>query len=156
LSRYRCTTCREYFRQPPYRRLGIVSVCSETCLHDLSAKSSTRNRTRPADIPEETRASVRDRDRHRCRFCGRTDNLHDHHIHYRSERVDHSADNLILLCLEHHDVVHSDKGRWQPVCLAYISELGKGRQRYLVEIDREINGRGAASSGHPDPTADPG
>lgn len=86
---------------------------------------------------------MRDRDRHRCRFCGRPDALHDHHIHYRSEGVDHSPDNLILLCHDHHDLVHTDKGRWQPVCLAYITELGHGRQRYLVDLDREINGSGA-------------
>lgn len=152
---YRCTVCRDYFRAAPYRRLGIVAVCSEDCLRGLRTKRMPR-REPPPDIPELTRANVRDRDRHRCRFCGRIDTLHEHHIHYRSEGVDHSPENLIVLCLEHHDVVHSDKGRWQPVCLAYVAQLQQGRQRYLVEIDREINGPDAGSSGRPSPTSDPG
>lgn len=156
MSRYRCTVCREYFPQPPYRRLGIVGVCSEDCLRDLRTKTSARNRPQPSDIPDTIRVAVRVRDRHRCRFCGRTDTLHEHHIHYRSEGVDHTASNLILLCLTHHDLVHSDKGRWQPVCLAYVAELDQGRQRYLVEIDREINGSGAGSTERLSPTADPG
>jgi hypothetical protein len=65
--------------------------------------------------------------------------LHEHHIHYRSEGVDHSVDNLLVLCHEHHELVHSDKRRWQPVCLAYIADLHEGRQRYLPDIDRELN-----------------
>jgi hypothetical protein len=135
---YRCTVCRDYFRTQPFRRLGIVRVCSETCLKELGSTPTSRTKP-PKDIPDRVRANVRDRDQHRCRFGGCRTTLHEHHIHYRSEGVDHSADNLIVLCLKHHDVVHSDKRRWQPVCLAYIAELRRGRQRFLVEIDREIN-----------------
>lgn len=156
MSRYRCTICRGYFPLPPYRHLGIIRVCSATCLRQLSRRGS-RQPTKPPDIPQATRVAVRIRDRHRCRYCGRAQGLHDHHIRYRSERVDHSPDNLIVLCHEHHDLVHSDKGRWQPVCLAYITELRAGRQRYLIEIDREINRRQppAGSDEDPSPNADP-
>jgi hypothetical protein len=50
---------------------------------------------------------VRDRDRHRCRWCGRTDQRTDlHHIRYRRGAVDDVADNLVLLCRDHHDFVH--------------------------------------------------
>jgi HNH endonuclease len=154
MSRYRCTVCHDYFAPPPYRRLGIVSVCSETCLSQL-ARRGPRPPKNP-DIPETTRAHVRARDRHRCRYCGRTHSLHEHHIRYRSQGVDHSPDNLIVLCYEHHDLVHGDKGRWQPVCLAYIAELREGRQRYLGDIDRQINpSPPAGSDAHHDPTADP-
>lgn len=135
---YRCTVCRNHYRTPPYRQISIIRVCSKACLENLRTARRTGPRA-PRNIPPLVRANVRDRDRHRCRFCGRTDALHEHHIHYRSEGVDHRPDNLIVLCLEHHDLVHSNKDRWQPVCLAYIAELHAGRQRFLPEIDREIN-----------------
>ena len=154
MSRYRCTTCHDYFPQPPYRRLGIVSVCSEDCLYAMRTKANAKVKARtPDDIPPVTRLAVHERDHHRCRLCGRTDTLHEHHIHYRSEGVDHSAGNLIVLCRRHHDLVHTDKGRWQPVCLAYIAQLVAGRQRYLVEIDLEINAPDAGLSGRRPPSA---
>lgn len=135
---YRCTVCRNHYRGEPYRRAGIVAICSQECLINLRAKR--RPRPRKADnISDATRATVRERDRHRCRFCGQRDGLHEHHIRYRSEGVDHRPENLIVLCFEHHDLVHSNKDRRQPVCLAYIAELNAGRQRFLPEIDREIN-----------------
>lgn len=154
MSRYRCTVCHKYFPQPPYRRVGIVSVCSQPCTEQLM-KRGPRSLVR-SPIPPTTRDAVRARDRHRCRLCGRATNLHEHHIHYRSEGVNHAPDNLIVLCAEHHELVHSDKGRWQPVCLAYIADLYRGRQRYLVDIDRDLNSqRRAGSDERPDPTADP-
>jgi 5-methylcytosine-specific restriction endonuclease McrA len=135
---YRCTTCRSYERGQPYRRIGILAVCSAHCLRGLTAKRRPEPRRRN-EPPALTRANVFDRDQHRCRFAGCTVDLGEHHIHYRSEGVDHRADNLIVLCDGHHKVVHSDKHRWQPVCLAYIAELHHGRQQYLIELDRRIN-----------------
>lgn len=114
-------------------------MCSAAC---FAAARNKRISTKapPSDIPPATRSSVLARDGERCRFCGTTTDLHEHHIRYRSEGVDHTDTNLITLCARHHQVVHSDKARWQPVCMVYIAEVVAGRHRYLVELDREING----------------
>ena len=48
-------------------------------------------------------------------MCGTNRNLHVHHIRYRSEGGDHHERNLITLCLTDHDLVHSNKRRWQPI-----------------------------------------
>lgn len=55
----------------------------------------------------------------RCVFCGTTSNLHYHHIYYRSERKDLIDDpsNGIMLCEEHHRLVHSNKRKYQPILL---------------------------------------
>lgn len=57
-----------------------------------------------------------------------------HHINYRSEGVDHSPHNLIVLCQRHHDVVHSDKGKWKPVLLALIWMLYVQRRPMTVPL----------------------
>lgn len=139
---YRCVGCREYRPRPEYQRFGLGSVCSPDCLALVRAKRKKRAPAKPADQPPpEVREVVLDRDRYRCRFCGTVYQLHLHHISYRSEGVDHSPGNLITLCSEHHAVVHTDKRRWQPVCRAYVGEVAHGQQRFLLAIDRQINGR---------------
>lgn len=55
----------------------------------------------------------------RCVFCYTTNNLHYHHIYYRSERKDliDDSNNGIMLCEEHHRLVHSNKRKYQPILL---------------------------------------
>lgn len=55
----------------------------------------------------------------RCVFCGTTYSLHYHHIYYRSERKDliDEPSNGIMLCEEHHRLVHSNKRKYQPILL---------------------------------------
>lgn len=145
-SKYRCQGCKNFYPQPPYRRVGLGGVCSEECIGTAKAKPNSTTRTQPRNVDEPSAKTVAElyvRDMARCRFCGRQgrpgDRLHKHHIHYRSEGVDHSLENLILLCDTDHDKVHSDKGRWQPVCLTYIWALATGGPRlYLPAIDRML------------------
>jgi 5-methylcytosine-specific restriction endonuclease McrA len=130
---YRCRGCRQYFRDDPYRRINLGSVCSEECLSDITRRVPVR-RPLPDGVPKDVRTAVYARDRNRCRYCGTTADLHLHHIHYRSEGVDHSASNLITLCLEHHNLVHSDKGVWQQRCMEYVSRAEQGQLVFLVEL----------------------
>jgi 5-methylcytosine-specific restriction endonuclease McrA len=90
-------------------------------------------------VPAATRARVLERDGHRCRFCGTRAGLHLHHIHLRSHGVDHQPHNLITLCSEHHDLVHTDTRRWQPVLLAYVwlAEVEHCR-RFLPDVARTV------------------
>lgn len=48
--------------------------------------------------------------------------LHLHHINYRSAGGDHSSDNLITLCGQHHELVHSNKNLY-PDLLRQLLEL---------------------------------
>lgn len=138
---YRCAGCREYYRTEPYRRMGLSSLCSPECVTTTAGRRSRRPAasTPPSDIPADTRAAVLQRDGG-CRFCGTRNGLHLHHINYRSQGVDHSETNLIVLCAKHHDLVHSNKRRWQPVMYAYIADIQEhGRKRYLPEIDGRLD-----------------
>ena len=49
-----------------------------------------------------------------CQLCGSTNWLEIHHIVYRSEGGSNDERNLIRLCKYHHQMVHSNKRRWQP------------------------------------------
>lgn len=156
-SRYRCQGCREYKPAPPWRKMGLGGVCSEAC-YKSRAVFSVRSAESPnggayikgaaADgariaraaraltIPTTVRTQVMFRDRNRCRWCGGIAN-HLHHIRYRSEGVDHSVHNLISLCRTHHDLVHTDKRRWQPVLLATVwLTMVEGRRFTIPQVER--------------------
>ena len=49
------------------------------------------------------------RDGWRCQYCGSRNNLHVHHIVYRSEGGIDTSGNLVTLCLSCHDGVHRNK-----------------------------------------------
>lgn len=78
------------------------------------------------DIPTAVRKQVHDRDGHRCRWCGRTNaGLHIHHINYRSAGGGHEPENLISLCVDHHQMVHTNKQVY-PAMLNELLENGPG------------------------------
>lgn len=52
-----------------------------------------------------------------CQLCGKTNNLHIHHIYYRSELGMTVEKNLIRLCVNCHLLVHSNKKKYQPKLL---------------------------------------
>src|SRR6185503_3793273 len=64
-------------------------------------------------IPRRIRRAVRARDLNTCRWPGCTNSahLHVHHIVYRSRGGRHLMTNLVLLCPQHHIVVHL--GLWR-------------------------------------------
>lgn len=65
-----------------------------------------------AELPESVRLFVLDRDNYQCQVCGlRGDDLHVHHIHYRSRAYTyagdiHDSNNLAVLCAGCHDALH--------------------------------------------------
>ena len=62
-------------------------------------------------LPEEEYAALRKviltRDHWKCRSCGSRNNLHVHHIQFRSQQGPDASWNLITLCNACHDGVHS-------------------------------------------------
>jgi hypothetical protein len=49
---------------------------------------------------------VLERDRWRCQWCGKMQNLQVHHIWWRSHHGDDSAQNLLALCISCHQQAH--------------------------------------------------
>ena len=56
---------------------------------------------------EGLRQQILRRDGWRCQFCGTMSNLEVHHREFRSHSGADSDENLITLCTECHDGVHS-------------------------------------------------
>ena len=67
------------------------------------------------DISKSNREEIKKLFKGKCGLCGKA-GVHIHHIEYRNEdrsKID-DIENLILLCLECHQKVHSNKKYWQP------------------------------------------
>lgn len=140
-SKRRCTFCKDYYDSGSVDAVsvGLSGVCSTQCLSDLKdkarAKRSRRKEHRENRIrygrrlDPKVREIVRERDRHRCRFCEVANaRLEVHHIEYRSQGGADDPYNLILLCDVHHRLMHTSKRHWQPILkgvqmLWYFSEM---------------------------------
>lgn len=118
---------------------GVTAFCSDECIRSKRyVRKPKKNK-----MPKAVRAKVVDREMRLCARCGRGqhrtrgragDFLHVHHIKYRSEGGDHTPENLIALCGECHDVVHSNKRIWQPVLLEYTRLSGESSRRPSVPV----------------------
>jgi 5-methylcytosine-specific restriction endonuclease McrA len=97
---------------------GVQRFCSRDCVYSTPAANPTKSKK--SDVPDIVRKAVLKRDRNRCRFCRTNDGLHLHHVIYRSSGGLHVEHNLITLCNRHHSEVHSDKKRYQPLCLGVL------------------------------------
>lgn len=141
----RCTVCRTYVDRDEAIRAGIVSYCGEDCLSEAarSRKKQGAARTTTKRRRESMSAELRDEviaaDGGRCRYCGTTTFLHAHHALYRSEGGKNVRENLLTLCDEHHQLVHSDKGKYQPLVLRIIAmrELD-GNSRTTIKMLEDL------------------
>ena len=55
------------------------------------------------------RAWVYRRDNWHCRRCNRNSMLTPHHVTYQSQGGEHTANNLLTLCMVCHDLLHNGK-----------------------------------------------
>lgn len=150
VARVRCTSCRTYVpREEVYFDSGVNRICSEDCLKALHERSRVRARAkakakaRPkarkvSSLDPAVRRLVRARDGNVCRWCGKRGEQ-VHHVLYRSQGGPDEPSNLILLCMEHHGVVHGNKHHWQPTLLAVLW-LGyvEGRWLTIPEVERYL------------------
>ena len=60
----------------------------------------------PSAEYQELRTQVLKRDGWRCQLCGKSKDLHVHHLKSRGSLGDDSMRNLITLCAKCHDVIH--------------------------------------------------
>lgn len=97
----------------------IIDCKKCTKIEPRVKKSVNRISKKKITVTKEIYNKVMERDNYRCRLCGTTRNLHCHHIVYRSEDKSKINDenNLIMLCAEHHILVHSNKHYWQSILL---------------------------------------
>lgn len=126
MSKLRCSSCREYFdRTETFRVVALARFCSEGCYSDYLYRRRPQratpppSRARKASLPLDVRRNVRARDGQVCRFCGQR-GQQVHHIQYRSSGGSDEPSNLILLCDEHHTLVHSNKRVWQPILFGVV------------------------------------
>lgn len=144
-SKRRCTMCKDYYdiHAPGSQSVGLSGVCSVECLLDLKEKARNKrarrivhreNRIRYGRrLDPVVREAVRERDNHRCKYCGKGgDFLEIHHVNYRSQGGPDEAWNLILLCRDHHQLMHTSKKKWQPLCRWVLYSYYFEAKRYTV------------------------
>lgn len=102
-SRCNCCLSKEYKK--------VAKISSKKPIRAVSKKRVFVSKKTYNQVFEECNKS--------CVFCGTTQNLHYHHIYYRSERKDLIDDpsNGIMLCEKCHRLVHSNKRKYQPILL---------------------------------------
>jgi hypothetical protein len=156
---FRCAGCRQRFPLPSFAQVGLSQVCSAECATTVRQRSAqNRGGRQPAnppspprvranlpgkgeranDVPVEVRAEVYLRDKARCRFCG-TPAATVHHVLYRSQGGTHVEENLIVLCQEHHDLMHSNKKYWQPILLDLMRRLYEGQSCTVPQVERWLS-----------------
>jgi hypothetical protein len=95
-----------------------------------ASKIAVKTRLKPISkkrvcVSKKTYNEVYERDKGCCQFlfCFKQ-NVELHHIRYRSERKDliDEPSNCIMLCSEHHKLVHSNKKMYQPILLEIIKK----------------------------------
>ena len=64
-----------------------------------------------------------------CQLCGSPYNLHRHHIRYGSCGRHTYFGNVIVLCMDCHAKVHSNKKKWQPILITIANEHEKKMNR---------------------------
>lgn len=101
----------------------ILGQCKNCLNFILIANKPIKKVSKKINVKKEIYNKVYERDKGRCRLCGRTD-IQLHHIYYRSERKDliNDINNCIMLCTECHKKVHSNKHYWQPKLLEMIGD----------------------------------
>lgn len=145
-------TCRKYIEKSGASRSGLSYYCDSDCLFESQKKkfktSPAKNRSsiKQAHYAAECSSIIKTKDEGRCRLCGKSTGLAVHHIYYRSDQTNKPWENeywnQITLCNDDHlNVIHADKARWTPVCLAYtwFREVEQ-KNISLEQLERMING----------------
>lgn len=136
MAKFRCGGCKEYFEKDQVAVVrGVQRFCSLDCIYNIP-----KPKVKKKDIPDEIRKAVLKRDKNRCRFCRTNDALHLHHVIYRSSGGVHVEHNLITLCNWHHSLIHSNKNRYQPLCLGVLwLSIVENRHLTIPQLERNLD-----------------
>ena len=67
-------------------------------------------------VSDATYKAVYERDKGRCRLCGKSQYLQLHHINGRGKDLTNKIDNCIMLCGHCHlEVVHKENGKYRKI-----------------------------------------
>lgn len=101
------------------KSLKVSNLNKRTYIRKTSNKRET--------VKPDTYNAVLERDKGQCQLCLTSQNLQLHHIAYRSEakHLINDIDNCIMLCLECHNLVHSNKKKYQPILQSRVKEKTK-------------------------------
>ena len=134
----RCSFCRKYVERDAAVRRSIQAFCSEDHLQEYinstRKKQVIKQKKKSNDLSSGDKLEIIKLDEFRCRYCGTEYGLHVHHIKYRSEGGSNDLSNLITLCFKHHDTVHSNKKRYQPLCLDLVELRNSGKLKKFTTI----------------------
>ena len=92
--------------------------------------SKTVLKAKQKDISKTNREEIKKLFKGKCGLCRQATGVHIHHIIYKSEdrsKID-DFNNLILLCLECHSKVHSNKKYWQPRLMKLRKKIGEEKK----------------------------
>lgn len=132
-SKVKCGSCKQYLDKTDAVSIGIQFFHPDHMFDRKTMSSSNKK-----DTPEDIKNEVLKLDSHACRSClSKSKGLHVHHIVYRSEGGQHLIENLITLCFYCHDMVHSDKDKYQPLLKLIADMRSKGdKQITLKRLER--------------------
>lgn len=78
-------------------------------------------------------------EQHYCQLCGSTNWLEIHHILYRSQGGNNDERNLIRLCKNCHELVHSNKKKWQKFLIdKQKNKYGEFDEKELLKSSKKL------------------
>lgn len=120
-SKRKCTVCKVYFPVEELRSLGATMICGDCKPAPRRATPKPPKALKRSRLDPALRKTVNERDGKVCRYCSKKAyRMECHHIAYRSQGGPDEVSNLIMLCDEHHELVHSNKRLYQPTLRAVI------------------------------------
>lgn len=135
MPKVKCKLCKTTLERDEAFRTNLQSFCDVE--HYKEYCQGLAKKSKPIVDTEWTkiRAVIIKLDGGKCRICGTRYNLHVHHVRYRGEQGCTDDDNnLITLCLAHHELVHTDKSKYQPRCLELIEKRKQGDAVSRIKI----------------------
>lgn len=115
--RVRKKNYKAYFYCLEFRRIISLLECKNCLKRNLVRNKGIRKvSNKKIIVTADTYKKVIERDQYKCKLCGTSQNLHLHHIIYRSEdrNLINEPSNCTMLCIKCHELVHSNKKEWQP------------------------------------------
>lgn len=139
MPKVRCAHCGAFVVKDEAFSKGIQNFCDRTCAFDYAVKPKKQRSVTHQGLPHKLKEMVYEADGRRCRFCGSPrQGLHAHHVKYKSENGPDLLENLLTLCPAHHETVHSNKKKWQPICLEllHLRRTNGDKQTLLIDLER--------------------
>ena len=135
---------------PPAKAAKSV-YCSRACSSKgKGAKCKARHMKPGCESYGKARAMIRDSNA--CLICGFTDAVNVHHIRPKARGGDHSLDNLITLCPNHHALAHLGKLTEEELLDALSTVLRCVASRVALPLLQRpgvnVDSRGLLSLGH--------